>query len=295
MQEFLKTGPARALEFEKAGLAWLAQAENSGGVPIVPVLGLDSRGLHLRRVPDGHATAEAAREFGARLAHTHAAGAPFWGAAPEGYHHRVGNKGEMPMSVRPQNDAPKTVSADGKTPDKNGALVIETLSIEQFADKETWQRESWGQWYAQERLLPCVVRATNRGALGAKPRQQLERVMGNIASGSLDSKQPKLVTTVAARCHGDLWAGNLMWGPDQVMLIDPAAHGGHAETDLAECSMFGTPFMNHIYDGYQEVSPLAPGWQDRIALHQLYMLTLHLALFGSAYLRPTLDAAAPYA
>ena len=37
-----------------------------------------------------------------------------------------------------------------------------------------------------------------------------------------------------ARIHGDLWSGNVVWSSDGVAwLVDPAAHGGHRETDLA--------------------------------------------------------------
>ena len=40
-----------------------------------------------------------------------------------------------------------------------------------------------------------------------------------------------------ARIHGDLWSGNVMWtadsGQSEAVLIDPAAHGGHREEDLA--------------------------------------------------------------
>ena len=42
-----------------------------------------------------------------------------------------------------------------------------------------------------------------------------------------------------ARLHGDLWAGNLLWTADGGVLIDPAAHGGHRETDLAMLALFG--------------------------------------------------------
>lgn len=43
-----------------------------------------------------------------------------------------------------------------------------------------------------------------------------------------------------ARLHGDLWAGNRMIGADgRSWLIDPAAHGGHREFDLAMMLLFG--------------------------------------------------------
>ena len=48
-----------------------------------------------------------------------------------------------------------------------------------------------------------------------------------------------------------LWSGGRGW------LIDPAAHGGHRETDLAMLALFGAPFLARIIACYEEVTPLA--------------------------------------
>ena len=64
------------------------------------------------------------------------------------------------------------------------------------------------------------------------------------------------------RIHGDLWSGNVLWSRGgQGWLIDPAAHGGHRETDLAMLALFGTPNLTEIIRGYTEASPLADGWR----------------------------------
>ena len=47
-------------------------------------------------------------------------------------------------------------------------------------------------------------------------------------------------------------------GPGGV-LIDPAAHGGHRETDLAMLALFGAPHLEEILAGYQEAHPLRDG------------------------------------
>jgi fructosamine-3-kinase len=84
-----------------------------------------------------------------------------------------------------------------------------------------------------------------------------------------------------ARLHGDLWNGNVLWGLDgQVWAIDPAAHAGHRETDLAMLSLFGLPHLPRVLDAYLEASPLADGWEDRVPLHQLFPLLVHACLFG---------------
>jgi fructosamine-3-kinase len=87
-----------------------------------------------------------------------------------------------------------------------------------------------------------------------------------------------------ARLHGDLWRGNVLWGSDgRAWLIDPAAHGGHRETDLAMPRLFGGPRLDRIIAGYQQVAPLAAGWSVRIAPRQLFPLLAHTMLFGGGY------------
>ena len=81
-----------------------------------------------------------------------------------------------------------------------------------------------------------------------------------------------------ARLHGDLWSGNV-FGP---YLIDPAAYGGHREVDLAMLELFGGR-RRRLLAAYTEVAPLAPGFEDRVALWQLFPLLVHAVLFGGSY------------
>jgi fructosamine-3-kinase len=46
-----------------------------------------------------------------------------------------------------------------------------------------------------------------------------------------------------------------------------------------------------VLAGYDEASPLADGWQDRVRLHQLHPLLVHVVLFGERYVDRTLAAA----
>lgn len=82
-----------------------------------------------------------------------------------------------------------------------------------------------------------------------------------------------------------------MWTPDGVVLIDPAAHGGQRETDLAMLALFGCPFLDDVVRGYQRVRPLQRGWRTRVGLHQLYPLLAHVVLFGGGYPRQAEAAA----
>jgi fructosamine-3-kinase len=75
------------------------------------------------------------------------------------------------------------------------------------------------------------------------------------------------------------------------VLIDPAAHGGHRETDLAMLALFGCPHLDTVLAAYDEVVPPAPGRLDRVPLHQLFPLLVHVVLFGGGYAAQAVSAA----
>lgn len=110
-----------------------------------------------------------------------------------------------------------------------------------------------------------------------------------LAGGEFDDDDPP------ARLHGDLWAGNVLWTAKGATLIDPAAHGGHRETDLAMLALFGAPHLERIIAAYREAHPLADGWPTRVALHQLHPVMLHAVLFGGGYAAQALTIARRYA
>jgi fructosamine-3-kinase len=87
------------------------------------------------------------------------------------------------------------------------------------------------------------------------------------------------------------WSGNVLWSGGRGWLIDPAAHGGHRETDLAMLALFGAPYLDQILAGYQQTAPLAEGWRARVPLHQLHPLLVHCCLFGRSYTGSALAAA----
>ncbi|HVV31344.1 MAG TPA: fructosamine kinase family protein [Mycobacteriales bacterium] len=130
---------------------------------------------------------------------------------------------------------------------------------------------------AAEQLAQRLRDAARRASLAAADADAIIAVCDRLPSLLGPAEPP-------ARLHGDLWSGNLLWrrgsGP---MLVDPAAHGGHRETDLAMLQLFGAPYLSEILSAYQDVSPLAPGWEGRVGLHQLHPLLVHAALFGGSY------------
>lgn len=135
---------------------------------------------------------------------------------------------------------------------------------------------TWAEFYAVRRVLPYLKLAADRGHAGPDQVSSIEAVVGRL---------PDLVPEEGpARIHGDLWNGNVLWGVDgQCHLIDPAAHGGHRETDLAMLALFGLPHLTKVTDAYHEVTPLAADWEDRLGVHQLHPLLVHACLFGGTY------------
>jgi len=247
--DFVKTNPAAPQGFfalEAAGLRWLAV---DGGVPCARVVAHDERSLTLQRLVSVAPTPDAARDFGRRLAVTHDAGAPLFGAGPDGWDAQ-GYFGPLsdplPMSLR--------------------------------------GHEKWGEFYAEERLRPMADLAVRR--LSTDARRLVDAVIERCAAGDFDDDD------APARLHGDLWSGNVMWTTDSVVLIDPAAHGGHRETDLAMLALFGCPHLGDVLSGYQSVRTLRKGWRGRAGLHQLYPLLAHVRLFGGGYARQAEAAAA---
>lgn len=277
MQTITKTArDGDDLRCEAAALSWLAGAETHGGLHAARVLEASRGSLTEELVATGPVTAQAAETMGRALARTHAAGAPWWGAPPDGW---------------PRDDAPA------------GYTIAGTLTP--VVPQPTF--DGWGRYFWAVRLEPFVRGLSEDGFFDRRATALLERVGARLCSGDFDAPQPRLVEQrghrglpAVARLHGDLWAGNLLADTDPAnptggTLIDPMAHGGHAETDLAMLRLFGYPRLEVLIGAYDAESPLADGWRERVALHQLAPLLHHCLLYGAAYGAETLDAARRYA
>lgn len=277
------------IAYEVAGLAWLAEASEPGAA-VVPVRDHGATWLEEPRLVSVSPTPRAAEEFGRALAHTHAAGASHLGAPPPGFA-GDGWMGEAPLSLpeRPRARGIAEVGQGGPRPDR-ARLGEHALASSPL--------ESWGAFYACERIAPYVGDRT----FTAAERALIEKLCERLDSGDLDHSQPRLVEEAksrqsnigAARTHGDLWSGNVMWTPGGAVLIDPAAQGGHAEEDLAALAVFGCPHYERILAAYNEASPLGDGWCERIALHQMHIIMIHCAVFGRSYVPEAMAIARRY-
>ncbi|PPG52160.1 fructosamine kinase [Rathayibacter sp. AY2B3] len=245
---FVKSDPRARPQFFEWEAAGLGWLrEADGGARCVGVEAVSPGRIELEEIRSVRPSAESARAFGAALARTHDAGATAFGAPPPGW---TGPAyiGRRAMPCRPD--------------------------------------DSWGRFYAEQRVRPFLGPAVEAGTLTAAESRAVERALDRVAAGAFDDGAGP------ARIHGDLWTGNVLWSAEGAVLIDPAAHGGHRETDLAMLSLFGAPHLGAVLEGYREQHPLEAGYEERVPLHQLHPLAVHAAGHGPTYGRALVDAAA---
>lgn len=131
-------------------------------------------------------------------------------------------------------------------------------------------------FFAEHRLGFQARLAQRQGLLGSADVRRVQ---------NLATRLPDLVPDQpASLIHGDLWGGNAISDENGApAIIDPAAHYGWAEAELAMTTLFGS-FPEAFYQAYQEARPLEPGYKGRFPIYNLYHLLNHLNLFGSSYL-----------
>ncbi len=135
---------------------------------------------------------------------------------------------------------------------------------------------TWAEFYVTQRLEPLRRLAAQHQALPPELLASIDRVIDRIEILA-GPREP------AARLHGDLWNGNrLVDREGRNWLIDPAAHGGHREHDLALMRLFGG-FGPEAFEAYDDRFPLVDGWTKRLPLHQLSPLIVHAIKFGGHY------------
>ncbi|WP_341272815.1 fructosamine kinase family protein [Cecembia calidifontis] len=137
-------------------------------------------------------------------------------------------------------------------------------------------RSSWVDFFIHQRLDPMIGKAYYEDLIDTAFLKKFQSVYPRLTN-FFPKEKPALL-------HGDLWSGNVMQAADgRPSLIDPAVYYGHREMDLAFSRLFGG-FDEAFYRAYQEVFPLDQGFEERIAVYNLYPLLVHLLLFGKSYL-----------
>ena len=138
--------------------------------------------------------------------------------------------------------------------------------------------EDWAEFFRERRLRPQLQMAAAHG-FADLPAAAGERLLESVPV-LLAAHRP-----AASLLHGDLWGGNwLASASGEPVLIDPAVYYGDRETDLAMTRLFGG-FGERFYQAYQAAAPLAPAWEARTELYNLYHVLNHANLFGGGYAR----------
>ncbi|MCH3922646.1 fructosamine kinase family protein [Limosilactobacillus sp.] len=139
----------------------------------------------------------------------------------------------------------------------------------------SWNR-SWADFYVNQRLLPEVKVAAERGRWNRWRQEHFDQLVKQFTAYYQEhTVKPSLL-------HGDLWAGNFMFANDEPYLIDPDAVYGDREFDLAMTTVFGG-FDQEFYQAYAAQYPFTPGINDRLPWYRFYYLCMHLVLFGESY------------
>lgn len=134
---------------------------------------------------------------------------------------------------------------------------------------------SWVNFYTNERLLPQLELAKQKGLLQSSECPNLELIKPKLKP-IFDDIKPSLL-------HGDLWSGNYLISKNgQPYLIDPAVYYGHHEIDIAMTKIFGG-FGDPFYTSYSAAISPDKHTEGRIEIYQLYYLLAHLNMFGKSY------------
>jgi fructosamine-3-kinase len=242
--------------FFAAEAAGLRWLRVEGGPPVAGVRAVADDHLDLDKLVETRPTADAARRFGRQLATMHDAGAEAFGVLPPGLEKA-----------------------------SHGFFGPLDQPLPMLAGKH----EHFGEFLASCRLEPMLEQGAKNGCFSADDVAMVRRLCAVLRNGAFDDPTDK-----PARLHGDLWSGNVLWTAEGATLIDPAAHGGHRETDLAMLALFGAPHLQQIRAGYEEVHPLRHGWQQRVGLHQAYPVGMHAVFFGGGYAAQLRSLIRPY-
>ena len=148
----------------------------------------------------------------------------------------------------------------------------ETFLGDTLQDNQT--TPNWPTFFVERRLRPML--ALLRAVAPHRLTTSLEHLCEQAPKSLEGSSEPNVLL------HGDLWSGNLLWTERGAAVVDPAASWGHREAELGMLTLFGG-LGQAFYDRYQQLWPMEPGWQRRVAIYRLYHVLNHRVLFGSSY------------
>jgi protein-ribulosamine 3-kinase len=151
-------------------------------------------------------------------------------------------------------------------------------------------RESWADFYADERLMTILQESERRNGKDASLRELVERTASTVVPALLGDghlgydRHGKGQEIVPVVVHGDLWSGNASSGrivgsgrkedeneASGDVVYDPSACYAHSEYELGIMHMFGG-FGRSFFDEYHRIVPKTEPveeYEDRVKLYEL--------------------------
>ncbi len=156
-----------------------------------------------------------------------------------------------------------------------------------YQDNRLVPGNDWITFYAERRLWPRLIGAIDSGHLPTDVARKVEKLMARLPNLCGPAVAPTLI-------HGDAQKNNFISTPTQAVVIDSASvHFGHPEIDLAYMDYF-EPVPQAVFDGYAEVLPIDPGFNER---RNLWRVSGYLAVVsngGPTYVPWLVNAVDPY-
>jgi protein-ribulosamine 3-kinase len=134
----------------------------------------------------------------------------------------------------------------------------------------------WQAFYTERRLWPYLRLAVASGNMPPELTRQVEEIITRF--GELCG--PDFVPTLL---HGDAQQNNYISTDLGAVVIDPAVYYGNPEIDLAALDAF-QPVPQEVFDGYQEILPIDPGFWVRKPLWKICLFLAAVTVEGTLQL-----------
>lgn len=139
-------------------------------------------------------------------------------------------------------------------------------------------RESWAQFYTDERLLAILGKNERTNGTDNELRSIVEHTADVVVPKLLGDHHLNNGTGITpVVIHGDLWSGNKGRariggrGGIEDIIYDPSAYYAHSECELGIMKMFGGfggAFMNEYHRHCPKTEPVSE-YEDRVSLYEL--------------------------
>jgi fructosamine-3-kinase len=146
--------------------------------------------------------------------------------------------------------------------------------------------KDWRSFYLERRLWPRFMGAIDAGNLPTETIRQIEQLIRRLPKLDIPEIQPSLL-------HGDAQQNNFITTGQGVLVIDPAVYYGNPEMDLAYVDYFQA-VPEAVFQGYQEILPIAPGFQERRDLWRIPAYLAAVIVEGRGYLGRLVTALQKY-